>query len=120
MNIRKRETPKRPEDTIRDEIRNFLMLRNWFVKIVHGNAFQEGFPDLFATHSVYGPRWIEVKLHDKLRWEPSQIQDFPKFVANGAGIWVLTAATEAEYRKLFLPCNLHEMLFLTRAKQRGL
>lgn len=120
MNTRKLTPAKRPEDIIRDALVAFLKVRNWYVKILHGNAFQSGVPDLYATHLKFGGRFIEVKVPGKLRWEPSQILDFPLLVANGTGVWVLTAATEEEYRKLFAKCNLHEMLMLSHLKARGI
>lgn len=92
------------------------MLRDkeWFVKQTHGNMFQSGFPDLFATHYKYRIRWIEVKLPDMKgsHFTNAQLETFPKMVANGAGIWILTAATEEEYAKLFKPSNFHVYLAL--------
>ena len=74
----------------------------------HGNMYQCGFPDIYATHSRYGIRWIEVKLPEMKgsKFTPAQHEHFPKLLANGTRIWVLTAATEFEYNKLFSPCNL--------------
>lgn len=70
---------------------------------------QQGFPDLYATHKDYGPRWIEVKLPmmKGSRWTGAQQIEFPRMVDNGSPIWILTAADEAEYRKLFLPSNFY-------------
>jgi len=94
---------KRPEERIQDAIIKMLRYKGWFVKKTHGNQFQSGFPDLFASHSTYGPRWIEVKLPDMMgsRFTPAQIEEFPKFQANGSDIWVLTSDGDREYQKLF-------------------
>lgn len=106
--MRVRIPPKRPEDAIRDAISDFLMARGWYVFKTHGNAYQAGFPDLYATHTRYGQRLIEVKLPNmkgsaftKAQWEV-----FPKLHANGSRIWILTAATEEEYAKLWKESNL--------------
>lgn len=102
----------RPEDKIRAEIRHYLELKGWYVKFTHGSAYQSGFPDIYATHKLHGARWIEVKLPGMKRskFTPAQLKEFPKFQANGASIWVLTAATDYEYSKLFQPSNLVQAL----------
>ena len=98
---------KRPEDAIRDRIKQMLVSLGWFVKHTHGSMFQEGFPDLFACHPRYGQRWIEVKRPKMAggKFTAAQLRDFPQFCANGCGVWVLTAATDSEYQKLFSDCN---------------
>jgi hypothetical protein len=97
----------RPEDKIRDAIRDFLEQKKWYVKIMHGSMYQSGFPDLFTCHARYGIRLIEVKLPDMKgsHFTAAQMEEFPKLSLNGAGIWILTAATEHEYEKLFKPYN---------------
>ena len=89
-----------------------LTLRGWYVKSTHGNLYQSGFPDVYATHYTHGVRWIEVKLPDMKgsKFTDAQWEVFPKLLANGTRIWILTAATEFEYAKLFKPCNLAEWL----------
>jgi hypothetical protein len=103
-----------PEYKLRKDIIDFLEARGWFVKILHGSAYQEGFPDLYCTHRIYGPRWIEVKLPnmDGSRWTKAQTIEFPKLSANGTKIWVLVAATESEYKKLFGPDNWFEYMLI--------
>lgn len=97
-----------PEKQIRDAIRDYLVLRKWFVVITHGNAFQSGLPDLFATHAKYGPRWIEVKLPKMKGSQFTQAQNFtlPNMEANGTPVWVLTGADDYNYAKLFKRSNL--------------
>lgn len=105
-------TPKRygksgPEAKIQESIINFLKIRDWLVQHIHGNAYQSGWPDLWASHSKYGHRWIEVKLPDMIgsQFTPAQLDFFPKLCAHGSGVWVLTSATETEYLKLWKSPN---------------
>lgn len=107
MRKKKIEGRKRPEDTIRDAIKDKLTLLGWYVKQTHGNMYSEGWPDLFACHSSYGQRWIEVKLPNMKgsKFTPAQVRDFPKFCANGSGVWILTGTSDSEIDKLFKPPN---------------
>ena len=92
-----------PEAKIREAIRILLAKKGWYAIITHGNMFQSGLPDIFACHSRYGQRWIEVK--DPLRngdvFTAAQHDVFPKMCANGSGVWVLVGDSESEYNKLF-------------------
>jgi len=101
-----------PEKKIQDDLEKFLRMREWFVKSTVGNMYQSGFPDIYATHRKYGIRWIEVKLPNMVgsQWTPAQLEDFPLLRANGTRIWVLTAATEEEYQKLFKQDNLWQYM----------
>lgn len=100
------------EKPIQIAVENFLTLRGWYVLRTHGNMYQAGFPDDYATHSKYGPRWIEIK--DPARrgdvFTNAQHEVFPKLCANGSGVWVLTGATESEYEKLFKKFNWWQYL----------
>lgn len=80
------------------------------VESTHGNAFQSGFPDLFASHAVWGQRWIEVKVADAFEFTPAQLLKFPVFEAHGAKIWVLTEADDKQYELLFKRSNLQEFM----------
>lgn len=95
------------EAQIQAKIIDYLRTREWVVKTTHGNAYQSGFPDLYATHAKYGMRWIEVKQATQFSFTAAQRIDFPNLCANGTPIWILTAATEFEYLKLFQPFNFH-------------
>jgi len=95
----------RPEAIIQEAIIQLLRNKSWLVKPTHGNMFQCGFPDLFCTHAKYGHRWVEVKNPSAYHFTPAQLEWFPQFCANGSRVWVLVAATEAEYDKLFKPAN---------------
>jgi hypothetical protein len=96
-----------PEFYIQEALISFLRFRGWFIKPTHGNMFQSGFPDLFCTHYKYGHRWVEVKDPNRSGdpFTPAQRETFPLLCANGSGVWVLIAATEAEYKKLFVKYN---------------
>lgn len=115
-----------PESIIQAEIENMLRIKGWFVMRTHGSAYQAGFPDNFACHKLYRQRWIEIKLPGMVgsKFMPSQLEVFPKLCANGSGVWVLTAATEEEYRKLFEPpnwakfLNCHSSYGLTRRSKK--
>lgn len=96
---------KGPEEKILCDVANFLKIRDWFVMRTHGNMYQHGFPDLWVSHVKYGPRWVEIKNPLKYGFTPAQLENFPKICANGSGVWILVAPTEAEYNKLFKPCN---------------
>ncbi len=95
-----------PEARIQRELIRFLREREWFVKVLHGSTFQSGMPDLFCVKKRYGQRFIEVKNAKSFKFTPAQYEDFPRMIAEGVGIWVLVAATEIEYKKLFQRPNL--------------
>ena len=96
---------KGPEAGIQQRVVEMLLIKGWFVLETHGNMYQSGFPDLFATHSSYRQRWIEIKNPTKYEFTPAQLETFPKLVAHGAGVWILVDDTEHEYMKLFTRCN---------------
>ena len=100
----------RPEGKIQKAIIDMLRIKGWYVMSTHGNMFQSGFPDLFATHSRYGSRWIEVKNPSSYKFTPAQLEHFPKIVANGTQIWILVEASEREYEKLFKTGNWYQYL----------
>lgn len=103
---------KKPETKIQEDIITMLQGKGWFCMVTVGNMYQSGFPDIFACHTRFGHRWIEVKRADgNSRLEASQMENFPKLCAHGSGVWILTAATEHEYRKLVsAPCNWHTFI----------
>lgn len=105
------------EDIIQEALIAFLRARDWYVNPTHGNMYQRGFPDLFCSHRQFGPRWVEVKCPRNYGFTPAQLREFPKMNAHGTGVWVLSAATEDEYKKLFLPYNWS--FYLLALNQRG-
>lgn len=94
---------KGPEKIVQEKIEAMLRSYGWYVLRTHGNMFQSGFPDDFICHSRYGQRWVEIK--DPSRkgeiFTAAQLDVFPKLCSNGSGVWILTAATDLEYKKLF-------------------
>lgn len=104
--MQKKKFREKPEAKIQRAIVEYLAVRGWYTMETHGNMFQRGFPDVYATHSKYGARWIEVKNPLAWKFTAAQQECFPKLLANGTRIWVLTAATDEEYAKLFQPCNI--------------
>jgi len=99
-----------PERQIQDDLIAFLKIRDWFVFETHGNMYQRGLPDLYIAKRSFGPRWIEVKNRDKFNFTGAQLETFPLMQAAGVGIWILTAASEFEYSKLFRPPNWYTFL----------
>ena len=84
----------------------YLKVRGWHVERMIGNAFQMGVPDLFIAHPKWGQRWIDVKRPEKnYSFTKAQKLKWPVWEAFGIGIWILTAATQEEYDKLFAPPN---------------
>jgi len=73
-----------------------------------GNAFQRGIPDIYIAHVKYGTRWIDVKNPNEYEFTKAQRQKWPIWEKHGVGIWILTAASEEEYDKLFKPPNWRE------------
>lgn len=112
------KSKKGPEAKIQADIIAYLRNLGWFVKATHGGMFQSGFPDLFACHSRYGQRWIEVKNPKSYKFTAAQLEDFPKICANGSGVWIMVAATDKEYAKLFKSYNWYH--YLDIYKPRGL
>jgi len=121
MDSMKFRSKKGPEAKVVAALRIFLTGKGWYVKVMHGNKFQSGFPDLFCCHPNVGIRLIEVK--DPLRkGEPftgAQLHDFPLISAHGGPIWVLTGANETEYAKLFEPENWWQFLSVMKNMGRG-
>ena len=97
-----------PEYGIQNEIVRYLREREWHVERIIGNAFQSGLPDLYAGHKKFGQRWIEVKNESRYDFTKAQKNKFPILDSFNIGIWVLVAATEQEYDKLFKEPNWKE------------
>ena len=106
-----------PEAKIQKALIEYLKIRDWVVMPTHGNMFQQGFPDLYVAHFINGSRWIEVKNPKAYSFTPAQRKFFPLISEAGkchyppVGIWILVAATDEEYAKLFQPPNWHTYMF---------
>ena len=92
-----------PEWHIQKDVIRFLGARGWNVEHTHGNLYQTGFPDLLRCAQTMGhpldrlqAAQAVIQLH-----EGRYKQKWPAWEAYGIGIWILTAATQAEYDKLF-------------------
>ena len=96
--IRPREGPERK---IQSALLEYLEVRDWTVEVMHGNAFQRGIPDLYLFHRKWGQRWVDVKNPERYSFTTAQKIKWPRWEKAGIGIWILTAATQEEYDKLF-------------------
>lgn len=97
---------KGEEYKIQQKIKKYLENRGWFVKVLTGTMYQWGLSDLLVCHKDYGIKLIEVKNPNRYSFTAAQIHEFPKFISHGAPIYVLTAANEENYQRLFQPSNL--------------
>lgn len=96
-----------PEEVIQQTIIKALTEAGWFVMETHGTQYQQGLPDLYATHKLYGSRWIEVKNTRGWSFTPAQRQTFPKMFGAGTGIWILQGP---DLDLLHKGCNLWQFL----------
>jgi len=104
-----------PEAIIQKAVVKYLEERGWYVMRTHGNLYSRGWPDLFACKRRYGSRWIEIKNPKSYHFTPAQIECFPRLTAEGVGVWIMVAATDLEYQKLFKPANWWQYLSVARA-----
>jgi hypothetical protein len=102
---------KGPEEKIQNDVIAKLKTHDWYIKVMFGNMFQFGVPDLYAAHIKYGYRWIEVKNPHSFSFTKAQREEFPKLAAHGVGIWILFAATDQELMKLFSPANWQPIFY---------
>lgn len=116
VQIKKIRNKYGPEHYIQRDIITFLREREWFVRSTHGNAYQSGFPDLFAAKRRYGMRWIECKA-ENFKFTDAQLETFPKFSQNDVGIWVMQS--EREYETLFKAPNWATYLPVARVYTRN-
>lgn len=102
---------KGPEAKIQAQFIRFLEERGWHVERMIGvsgasnRGQQVGIPDLFIMHPKFGQRWVDLKNPGKYEFTKAQKQKWPIWEKYGCPIWIITAATEEEYDKLFQPCN---------------
>ena len=104
-----RNRPKHgPEWHIQNDLRDYLRARGWLVERMTGNAYQFGIPDLYIFHPKWGARWIDVKAPGQYTFTKQQKRKWPVWESFNVGIWILTAANQIEYDKLFKPPNWRE------------
>ena len=103
----KHQGGKKSETILQENIMKMMTWKGWFTKNTHGSLYSSGWPDFFASHRTYGHRWIEVKMPDRSGdpFTKMQHETFPELCSHGSGVWVLVAATEEEYAKLFQKFN---------------
>lgn len=106
-----------PEAKIQQSIIDRLKSADWYVKVMIGNAFQFGIPDLFVAHPHFGQRFIEVKNPLRFSFTPAQLVEFPKLKAAGVGIWILFSAEDDEIMKLMKPANWVEVYLQWQLKK---
>ena len=94
-----------PEWHIQQQIIKYLQKRGWFVKIITASLYLSGMPDLYATHRVYGPKFIEVKVEKRWSFTKAQKDIFPQLLGHGTPIWIMFAADKTNYDLLFKPSN---------------
>ena len=98
----------RPEYHIQQALIKFLEEREWLVEHTHGSVYQTGFPDLYLFHRKWRERWVDCKVAGRYSFTNAQRIKWPQWESKGAGIWILTAATEDQYAKLFGPPNFRD------------
>lgn len=91
-----------------------LVLRGWYCRATHGNAYQAGFPDLYACHRRLGCRWIEVKRPEQVRFTQAQLDVFTKFSSKDVGVWVITSGSDGDISRLMGPSNWSVYLMQSR------
>lgn len=97
-----------PEWFIQRDLIIFLRARKWHVERMIGNALQKGIPDLYAYRRDVGERWIDVKNPKRFTFTREQKLKWPIWERVGVDIWILTAANQEEYDKLFKPPNMRD------------
>jgi hypothetical protein len=90
-----------PEWHIQQALIDYLKERGWLVEVMHGNAFQQGIPDLYVHHPQWGSRWIDCKNPKDYTFTKAQRSKWPLWDHYGVGIWILTAADQEQYDRLF-------------------
>lgn len=93
---------------IQEDLREFLETRGWMVERIIGNALQMGLPDLYAHHPTWDGRWIDVKVAGAYSFTKAQRKKWRYWEKFNCGVWILTAADETEYAKLFGPANFRD------------
>lgn len=100
------------EALIEAEIMELLQKNGWKVDKIVGNMHQQGLPDLLACHPNYKTRFIEVKKPGMKgsSFTAAQLREFPMWYKFGMPLYIITAATDEEYRKLFQPPNVMQYI----------
>jgi len=97
-----------PEWKIQQNLVRYLRDRGWMVEVMQGNMFQTGIPDLFIAHLKFGIRFIDVKNPGHYTFTRAQRKKWPNWEKYKVGIWILVAADEENYDRLFKPPNMRD------------
>jgi len=97
-----------PEHKIQNDFISFVQYRGWHAERLIGNQLQVGIPDLLLGHPQHGMRWVDLKAPGKYEFTRAQRWKWPLWERYGMGVWIIIAATEEEYDKLFAPPNMRE------------
>jgi len=95
-----------PEYYIQQDIRKFLELRGWIVRVISAGLHNIGLPDLLGMHKKYGLRLIEVKNPASFSFTSAQYKWYPIYCKNGGPVYIMTGANEENYARLFRSSNL--------------
>ena len=117
---------RQPETVcIVNPFRDFMVSKGWYVKKMHGNVFQAGFPDLYCHHKVLGYRLVECK-YQYIKFTKAQVAEFPKMISAGEKIWVIhgddfraphgVGSMLQNYSKLFNPPNCEALMLEYRLR----
>ena len=102
--------PHGPEWFTQNAVAKMLRAKGWLVIRLVGLSWQYGLPDLMIFHKDFGMWFVEIKCEDHYRWTTHQRWRFPVLTEYGAGIWILTDATEEQYERLFKRPNLWDYM----------
>ena len=89
------------EAQIQRAIVELLESRNWLTQVMGANQFQSGYPDLYIFRRDCGERWLEIKRPENYFFTVPQRKRWRRWEQIGIGVWIMSGATEEEYRKLF-------------------
>ncbi len=110
-----------PEAKVVRDVITYLNQFGWYCKVLHGNTWQSGMPDLFCCHPRYGPRLIECK--DPLRggdlFTPAQKIEFPKLINHGCPVLIVDCINHHVYQFIIQnKSNYIEKLLLSNSGSR--
>jgi hypothetical protein len=105
MDPKKFRSKTGPEAIIQREFIKYLKARGWWVERMIGNALQKGIPDIYAFHTEFGDRWIDLKNAKGYEFTIAQRIKWPIWEAHGKPIWIITGWSDEDYDKLFQPPN---------------
>ena len=100
-----RDKPEYKTKRTKNDLVKYLEIRGWLTQRMSADAFLKGFPDLFCADNKWGTRWVEVRRPENHTLNKAQRRRWALWDELRIGIWVLTAATQEEFNKLYKPPN---------------